>query len=182
MEKIVKGIEKLTKLLSKREIKTSETVKQLEEHDLSNTKQFSLNGQNCFVRIVDVKDGDTVVAVIPCFGEFYRFNVRLSGIDTQEMKSEDPIKKQKAIQARNRVLQLLKTNTKINIDREYTRKEVKDICAEEACIVWMKCYGFDKYGRLLADIYDNEHDRFSFSECLIHEGLAYSYDGGTKLQ
>jgi endonuclease YncB( thermonuclease family) len=51
------------------------------------------------------------------------------------------------------------------------------------CIVFIKCYEFDKYGRLLADVYINYNDinSKSISEILLNENLAYKYDGGKKL-
>lgn len=48
-------------------------------------------------------------------------------------------------------------------------------------LVYIKCEDFDKYGRLLADIYKHKDDDKSFSEILIEEKLAYSYDGKKKL-
>jgi endonuclease YncB( thermonuclease family) len=147
----------------------------------SNTPSFSLDGIKCFARIVNVKDGDTVDAVIPFEGKFYKFTVRLKGIDTHEMKSQDPGKRQKAIQARNRLLQLIGVTTPFDIDTQFTRTEIKELCKKDLCIVWLNCFEFEKYGRLIADIYPNVDTPMSFSELLIKERHAVPYDGGTKI-
>ena len=64
-----------------------------------------------------------------------------------------------------------------------TQKDIKDYLKTITCIVFVKCYRFDKYGRLLADVYIdyNSINCKSISEILLSEGLAYEYDGGTKL-
>ena len=40
------------------------------------------------------------------------------------------------------------------------------------------CYSFDKYGRLLVDLYLNEKD--TLNDWLINNKYAFSYDGGKK--
>ena len=43
----------------------------------------------------------------------------------------------------------------------------------------IKCGKFDKYGRLLADVYD-ENKTEHINKWLIDSGFANVYDGGTK--
>jgi endonuclease YncB( thermonuclease family) len=47
-------------------------------------------------------------------------------------------------------------------------------------LVWLKCHKFDKYGRVLADIYRSSEHGVSFSQILLAEGLAKEYHGGKK--
>ena len=42
-----------------------------------------------------------------------------------------------------------------------------------------KIIGFDKYGRILADVYVND---IHLNELLIKERYAVKYDGGTKIK
>ena len=54
-------------------------------------------------------------------------------------------------------------------------------------IVKIKCYNFDKYGRLLIDVYlpkniPDKKNTTLLSEWLITNDCAYSYHGGTKSQ
>ena len=49
-------------------------------------------------------------------------------------------------------------------------------------IIMVKCLDFDKYGRLLVEIYEiKEHDtKSNISDWLIDNNYAYVYNGGTK--
>ena len=42
----------------------------------------------------------------------------------------------------------------------------------------LSCKDFDKYGRLLVEVYDD--DTVSINNWLIDNGYAFAYDGGTK--
>jgi len=52
------------------------------------TPEFTLNGLNTKGRLVNIIDGDSVSIVLPVFNNFYKYNIRLSGIDTCEMRSK----------------------------------------------------------------------------------------------
>ena len=48
-------------------------------------------------------------------------------------------------------------------------------------IVVLKSHGFDKYGRVLGELYLNSSNlRSSVNAIMISEGHGYPYDGGTK--
>ena len=141
-----------------------------------NTKSFSLEGMSLKAKIVNVLDGDTVALVIPIFGDYYKFNSRMKGIDTCEIHSVDKDVKNKGLEAKCRLIELL-TKQKI---KDLDRKSVISFFKDTNCIVWIECHEFDKYGRLLADIYLKKGDK-SLSSILIEEKLAYLYDGKTKL-
>ena len=47
-------------------------------------------------------------------------------------------------------------------------------------LVYLKCGGFNKYGRLLGDIYINKTDTESVNDLMIKNNHAYEYHGGTK--
>lgn len=153
-----------------------------EKYDIS-TSYFTLDGVNTYGRLVDIHDGDTCKIILPVMDQYYKFNVRLNGIDTCEINSDNPENKNKSLQARDKICQMIqemqemqgKGSEKIIFK---SQKEIKEYLRSIVCIVFVKCYGFDKYGRLLADVFiDNK----SISEILINEKLAYAYDGGKKL-
>jgi len=160
-----------------------EQLQQLKNYDIS-TPFFSLQNINTYGRLVDIYDGDTVKIILPVMGAYFKFNVRLNGIDTCEIKSNNIENKNKAIKARNRICEMVETihgnytNAKLE-----TPKEIKEYLKSIVCIVFVKCYRFDKYGRLLADIYIDYESmtRKSISEILLNANLAYAYDGGTKI-
>ena len=162
----------------------SELFEQFKNYDIS-TPHFSLNGTNTYGRLVDIYDGDTVKIVLSAFKDtFFKFDVRLNGIDTCEIKSHNPENKEKGVKAKKRVCDMVEEiyGNYVNSKLE-TQKEIKDYLKSIVCIVFVKCYNFDKYGRLLADVYIdyNSLTRKSISEILLSEKLAYPYNGGTKL-
>lgn len=135
----------------------------LEQFTKRNTEKLSLNGNVYFAKVVYVYDGDTVHVVFKEFGNYFRWNCRIIGVDTPEIRTSNPDEKQKAIEVRD-------------ILREYIDGEVLPIY----------CYDFDKYGRLLIDIEVPEVMRSdadvpeTLSQWLVKNEYAYCYDGGTK--
>ena len=121
-------------------------------------KQWSLNGvETINPSIVKVYDGDTLNIALPVCCQHYIFKCRLNNLDAPEIRSKNAQEKKLAYQVRDYVKELLTTN------------EFK-VC----------CLGFDKYGRVLCDIYilpTNE----SLADHLINKGYAYTYNGGKKV-
>lgn len=157
-----------------------EKVKEQFKQYGGNTPLFTLNGTKCWGRIVNLYDGDTFKVIIKIFDNYYKINMRMCAIDTCEIKSKDEANKKKAIQARNRILQLVCPEEDINLDKNYTKKEIDAILNKHVCMVWVNLLEFDKYGRTLCDVY-NTPDSESFSKILISEKLGYEYFGDTKL-
>ena len=100
--------------------------------------------------------------VFKAFGAYYRWNCRIQGVDTPELRTKNAYEKKIGYQVRN-ILRTLLLNK----------------------VVRIHCYDFDKYGRLLIDIYipdqmPNEHNSKTLSAWLIDHSYAYAYHGGTK--
>lgn len=91
---------------------------------------LSLDGEEVHALCVSVYDGDTITVVFPFKGEDYKWRCRLLGINTAEMRGTRGTEKEKAIAA-----------------RDYVRKVALDK------VVRLKLGSFDKYGRLLANVY-----------------------------
>lgn len=160
-------------------------INKFEKYDIS-TKYFSLNGTETFGRLVDIYDGDTVKIVLPVMDNYYKFDIRLKGIDTCEIKSHNIENKNKGLKARKRICEMVEEIWGNYSNSPYTfetKKDIQEYLKKITCIVFVKCYEFDKYGRLLADIYINYNspNSKSISEILLNENLAYQYDGGKKL-
>jgi endonuclease YncB( thermonuclease family) len=51
---------------------------------------------------------------------------------------------------------------------------------KEKPLVYIRCGKFDKYGRLLGDIFINKKDKISVNELMVANGYGYKYHGGTK--
>lgn len=142
----------------------------------SNVQEFSLNGLSCWGKIVYVYDGDTVHIVINFNNLLTKFNCRLFGIDTKEMKSSNPADKELAIKARNHLL--LKMGD--NLEKCNTIEGRNDLCSKSEKLVWVNCLEFDKYGRLLVELKDTPSSNKTYNQELIDMGLAVPYYGGHK--
>ena len=126
-----------------------------------NIKLFSFDGHNCLAKIVNVYDGDTFTACFKYNGEIIKYKFRTYGYDSPEMK---PLKskpnrdeeKKKAIEAREAFKQITNWNNSL---------------------VTLKMMSFDKYGRILVDVYKGE---LNINKWMIENGYGYAYYGGTK--
>ena len=107
--------------------------------------------------VIKVYDGDTITiaAKLPYKASpLYRFSVRLNGIDTPELKTNNPVEKRVAILARDALAEKI-------LNKKITLTDVKT----------------EKYGRILAVVHCNG---LNMNEWLIQERFAVEYDGGTK--
>jgi endonuclease YncB( thermonuclease family) len=113
------------------------------------------------VRVLSVYDGDTCTIGMYLFGDAnqptFKFNARLIGIDTPEIKSKDDELKKLALTARDCVR-----------DHVLDKDGVTCIFSEEC----------DKYGRLLIRLFSP--DGVEVNNLLVEKGYAKKYDGGTK--
>ncbi|HAT50611.1 MAG: thermonuclease family protein [Nitrospirae bacterium] len=102
-------------------------------------------------------DGDTLRFDIPGVHLLFGGNipVRVRGVDTPEIRAKCPVEKRMALEARERVRQLLANAKRITL-RETGR---------------------DKYFRIVARV---EADGVDVGEMLIGAGLAVPYDGDRK--
>ena len=116
-------------------------------------KPFTLEGVKIQGKVVKVYDGDTVHIVFPVFGKMYKWNCRISRIDTPELRTKNEKEKKYGY-----------------IVKDILLKRIMDK------VVNVECGDFDKYGRLLVEIDDGEN----ISDWLISNRYAFEYDGGTK--
>lgn len=145
------------------------------------TAEFSFAGRKLWARVVSVYDGDTITIVFPVGETMYRFNARMYGIDTCEMKSKEAANKETALRARNRLIELISGRPLAN-PTGAVRKDIVRHLAEDTYLVWIECLEFDKYGRVLVKVRKSDDpDLKTFSDILVEEKLAYPYFGETKL-
>lgn len=151
-----------------------------------NTPEFTLDKSFIPGRLVDIIDGDSLVIILPVFNSYYKYHVRINGIDTCEMKSKNQDNKILALKARLELLCLITQDTKQYTKQEYdiniTRTDIKRILNESVFLVYLECKDFDKYGRLLADVYTDKTKTIMLSQHLLDKHLAYVYTGATKLK
>jgi endonuclease YncB( thermonuclease family) len=150
-----------------------------EFYNINNTEFFTLNGIKTYARLVDVYDGDTITCIIPIFNKYYKFHIRLNDLDTCEIKSKNEELKKRALLARHKILNIVCKNNILDI--HCSRKEIQHYLSKNTYLVYLECLTFDKYGRLLANVYETHTSEQTFSQLLIKERLGYLYHGKRKL-
>ena len=126
---------------------------QLTVNDIETAKPFVAPIEP-YGTVVKVYDGDTitVVAKLQLQGSpYYKFSIRLAGIDTPEIRGAN---REAAIEARDALANKIM----------HKKVEITNVKTE-------------KYGRLLADIHI---DGLHINQWLINEGYAKPYFGGKK--
>ena len=103
-------------------------------------------------KVIKVYDGDSITVASFFHDGVYRFNIRIYGIDCPEIRSEKRI----ALIVRDELSQLIMGAT-----------------------VCLTVRGYDKYGRLLADI---EYGGIDVAKWLLSRRYAVPYTGGKKTQ
>lgn len=110
-----------------------------------------------FCKVVNVYDGDTITVATKLYtadSPVYRFSVRLAGIDTPEIHGSTSSEKASAIVVRDLLANLVLNK-----------------------IVLLKNVHFEKYGRLLADVYLGD---LHVNQHLLDTHCAVPYHGGKK--
>ena len=118
------------------------------------TPLFSLDGLECKAKCVKCYDADTIHIVIYINGKLQRHVCRLMGIDSAEIRSKNILEKKHA-----------------KAGRDFLKEKILDK------IIDIECFDFDKYGRLLVDVYK---DGENINNVIINKGYAYKYIGGRK--
>ncbi len=126
------------------------------ESQSMNTPEFSLVGHSTRAKVVKVYDGDSIHVVFEYFGNFYRWICRIAHVDTPEIKSKNSKEKEYAI---------------------VVRDKLSEVILNKVCEI--KCFEFDKYGRLLIELTMPDSNE-KLHEWLIRNNYAKPYEGKTK--
>lgn len=119
---------------------------------------FSFNDKYIYAKCVSVYDGDTMTIKFFYRGELLKYKIRLMGLDTPELKSR-------------------------NLEEKELSGKIKKYVSEMILnkIIKIKCYDFDKYGRILGDIYmKTDKGDICLNQYLIDNKFALGYKGDTK--
>jgi endonuclease YncB( thermonuclease family) len=142
---------------------TKNQKKQVSNNDLDYLENIEYKDTIPFIfpithgKVVKIYDGDTItIASKLPYNEspIYRFQVRLNGIDTPEIKGKTNEEKELAKTSKNTLNNMI-----------YNK------------IVRLEKVSNEKYGRILAEVYlgDTNINKYMISSC-----YAVEYDGGTK--
>jgi micrococcal nuclease len=104
-------------------------------------------------KIVDVYDGDSVTALVDLgFRISFEIKVRLSGINTPEIRGEE------------------------RLEGLIAKKRVADLILQKDVVLKTQRDRTEKYGRWLGEIFLPGED-ISINQLLLNEGLAKPYNG-----
>ena len=121
----------------------------------SSVKEFGFEGETKIAKIVSVYDGDTIKVVFPFLRKLYKFNCRILGVDTPEIRTKNKKEKEYGL---------------------FVRDELRKKILNQ--VFKIRCSEFDKYGRLLIDIQISEEE--TIKDWLIKNNYAFQYAGGKK--
>lgn len=124
------------------------------------TPEFSLDGMTCLCKVVDVYDGDSIKVVFFVNNILYRWSLRLFGINTPELRPS------RSIENRDEIIQKAKES------RDFLKNELE----KYDNMIYIKCHDFDKYGRVLAEIFPNKTLDYSFNQMLLDTNHAVVYE------
>ena len=138
-----------------------ETYLKSVEFDLKTVKAYI--PEISYGKVVKVHDGYTITIVTVLFNgdvspksNLYKFNVRVLGIDTPELKTKNVGEKELGILAKNA------------LSDKILNKVVK-----------LENVSYEKYGRILCNLF---LDNVNVSEWLVSNNHAVVYNGGTKVK
>ena len=125
---------------------------------------FSFKNRIFYAKPCNIYDGDTFSIIFDFKGEIMKYRCRCLGYDTAEMKPKKSVpnreyEKELAHKAKDRFTELLQKH--------------------ETGLVKVECLDFDKYGRILVNVW-NCVDEQTINSIMISEGHGKAYDGGTK--
>ena len=147
--------------------------------------EFSLKDNKMYGKPVYVYDGDTLHIVFKINNNLVKFNCRMMGIDSPEIVPKNISDKAKrdaeiksAIKSRNYLIEKITNQT--YQEEKVSKQDIKEFLSKCQNVIWVHCLEFDKYGRLLVEIYKNPSDKISINQQMINDKMALSYDGGTK--
>lgn len=138
---------------------TSEKIiKELDEITLDSLKPFDFAGITTFAKVLKVYDADTITVAFKFKDQIIRYNLRIDKIDSPELKSKN-----------------MEESSSAKLAQEYLSNLILNK------IVQIKLKKFDKYGRILSDIFlvSNENEK-NIANILVNGGYVRQYDGKKK--
>jgi endonuclease YncB( thermonuclease family) len=127
---------------------------------------FTFKNKIFYAKPCNIYDGDTFSIIFDFRGEIMKYRCRCMGYDSAEMKPKksDPnrdYEKELAHKAKERFIELLTKH--------------------ETGMIKVECLDFDKYGRILVNVWNCVNDDGkSINDIMIEEGYGKPYEGGHK--
>jgi endonuclease YncB( thermonuclease family) len=128
----------------------------------TNIPLFSFDNTYTIIKITDVYDADTFSGIFYHNKTCYKYKFRMMGYDSPEIKPK------KNIPNRDEIIK------KAHLAKEFFINLVN----KQNFIVNANLHKFDKYGRILVDLYLNNNSHIN--SLMIENNHGYPYNGGTK--
>jgi len=129
---------------------------------------YNINNIRCEGRVVDVYDGDTITIVFILNNNLQKHKIRLYGINAPELKGETHID---GLISRNFLLSQI-IDKDLDLEKEYSKVEIIKMLKETKKKLLFDLMGYEKYGRLLAKVYDKDE---CLNDNMIIQGYAKEY-------
>ncbi len=107
-----------------------ECIDRLRCLDISDVTKFTFKGTKTFARVMSVYDADTITITFDVNGTCHSFSIRILDIDSPEVKASTTLESKVA---------------------KRLREVIKTLILDQ--IVYVEIHDYDKYGRLLADVF-----------------------------
>jgi endonuclease YncB( thermonuclease family) len=148
----------------------------LENVDLDQIQLFSFEGIDTLCKVVDAYDGDTctVVFIHPTFQHAIKTKVRCLGYDSPEMK----LPKISDLGSKQEIKKMVEERNKKKELAIAARDRLLELCTQNTNGVRIVFGKNDKYGRPLATFYLD--DGRCINNIMIKEKHGYAYYGGKK--
>ena len=121
---------------------------------------FTLAKRVLYAKVVDVYDGDTCKVNLFLYGNILKqFTIRMMGYDCPELRTKNLTEKKFGYRSKDIMVKLISDK-----------------------IIKLECLDFDKYGRILGQIYihDINHNEINVNKFMVDNHLGYNYMGDTK--
>ncbi len=150
----------------------------LEKFGYDDVKYFEIDGKY-YGKIVDIYDGDTCSIIFEHNNQLIKYKCRLLGINAAEMKPpmDDPNRdqvKQDAIVCRNKFIELV-LETEISKTVCDSKDKIRMLLKDNMKLYYCSFSGFDKYGRLLVEIYLSNTSDETINKLLLDGRYAVKY-------
>lgn len=149
---------------------------ELQSLDMTTIDFFSLKGLESNARLYDVIDGDTIIVIFKYGSEFAKFRVRLAAINSEELnpkQGSEEQKEEKRLRAKHASEYLTHMLCGTSADQPFKDRKVLRKYLQETCIIVdIRVNGYDKYGRILGEVY---RDDVHINSKLIEKGYAEEY-------
>ena len=122
----------------------------LKKQTMESCEELTFKGQKLKCKVIEVYDGDTVTLAFKFRGKYFKKRCRLHGINSPEIRTRDREEKKQGFLAKDHLKEMI-----------------------DGKIIILDCFGWDKYGRLLGNIYMG---KICINDKMMEDGFAEKYE------